>query len=64
MMGHDWSCGSMDGLLGGGEKSCSVGTYAPPVILVGTPTDASCQASAASHGSMAPTGPIELCCKP
>jgi hypothetical protein len=63
-MGHDWSCGSMDDLLSGGEKSCSVGTYAPPVILVGTPTDASCEGSAASRGSMAPTGPIELCCKP
>jgi hypothetical protein len=61
-LGHDWSCGSIDGSLHGGEKSCSISTYAPPAILAGLPTNATCMASALVNGALAATSPLDLCC--
>jgi hypothetical protein len=61
-LGHDWSCGSIDGELHGGEKSCSISTYAPPAWMAGTPTNPTCSSSAAVNGSLTATSPLNLCC--
>lgn len=61
-LGHDWSCGTIDGMLHDGQKSCSISTYAPPAIMSGTPTDPTCTSSAAESGSVTMNGALDLCC--
>jgi hypothetical protein len=61
-LGHDWGCSTIDGSLHGGEKSCSISTYAPPAWLSGLPTNPTCTATAPTNGSLTATSPLDLCC--
>ncbi|HKP64155.1 MAG TPA: hypothetical protein VJV78_45780 [Polyangiales bacterium] len=61
-LGHDWGCGTVDGELHGGEKSCSISTYSPPAWMAGSPTNPTCSSSAAVNGSLTATSPLDLCC--
>jgi hypothetical protein len=61
-LGHDWGCGTIDGSLHGGEKSCSISTYAPPAILSGLPTNPTCSVGAPVNGTLTATQPLDLCC--
>jgi hypothetical protein len=61
-LGHDWGCGTIDGSLYGGQKSCSISTYSPPAILSGLPLNPTCTSSAAENGSVLAAAPIDLCC--
>lgn len=61
-LGHDYSCGLIDGTLRDGGKSCMLSTYSPPAWFEGKPKDPTCTAGAQVSGSVKPSSPIEMCC--
>ncbi|MFT3922806.1 MAG: hypothetical protein QM778_09745 [Myxococcales bacterium] len=65
--GSDYGCDAYIVVVGDGETACSpqqYGNYSPEAKLIGTPTNATCAASAPLQGSILPVGATTLCCAP